>query len=236
VSLKRRAWLTLGAVVLGGGGVATYALAGTADDPGATGRDKRPVRVYDLTLKGTGSRERELPRTSTEQFSMLGVSWSEEKKRLKGTAQVRTRSIDSGKWSGWQDLDLEEGLSEVVEPGMRGAAEPIWVGPSDGVEVQVVAADGTASAALPKGLQVNLVDPGVVTSAETKSIDTEFEPAAFVAETGPAATPTGAVTPTDTVTPTDAPTEPAPDPSTTDPTATDATATPTDTGSGAPPP
>ncbi|KUO21686.1 FG-GAP-like repeat-containing protein [Streptomyces dysideae] len=240
LNLKRRAWLTLGAVVLGGGGLATYALAGPSEDePGATGRDKRPVKVYDLALKGSGSRERELPRTGTEQFSLLGVSWTGATKRLDGTAQVRTRSIDTGEWSNWRNLDLEEGLAEHVEPGMRGAAEPIWVGPSDGVEVQVVAADGAASAGLPKGLQVNLVDPGVVTSAETKSVGTEFEPAAFAAETGPAATPTDAATPTGTVTPTDTTTgSPTPDPSATptDTASPTGSATPTDPATASPSP
>ena len=35
LSLKRRAWLTLGAVVLGGAGVVTYAVASPSGDPGA---------------------------------------------------------------------------------------------------------------------------------------------------------------------------------------------------------
>ncbi|QOV41501.1 FG-GAP repeat protein [Streptomyces ferrugineus] len=216
--------MTLGAVVLGGGGVATYALADPSDDTGATGRAKRPTKVYDLALKGSGSKERELPRTGTNQFSLLGVSWTGPTKQIDGTAQVRTRSLETGEWSAWQDLELGADPPEGVEPGMRGASEPLWVGPSDGVEVQVVREDGTASAGLPTGLEVNLVDPGVVTSAETKSTGTEFEPAAFAAETDPAATPTDAVTPTDT------PTEsPAPDPTTPDPTATDPTTTPSDT-------
>ncbi|WP_328878763.1 hypothetical protein [Streptomyces sp. NBC_00299] len=186
--------------------MATYALAGPSEDPGATGRAKRPVKVYDLALKGTGSQERELPRTSTKQFSLLGVSWTGPRKQIDGTAQVRTRNLETGEWSAWQDLELGVDPPEGVEPGMRGASEPLWVGPSDGVEVQVVREDGTASAGLPTGLEVNLVDPGM-TSAETKSIGTEFEPAAFAAETDPAATPTDTVTPTDAVTPTDTATE-----------------------------
>ncbi|MEV6703155.1 N-acetylmuramoyl-L-alanine amidase, partial [Streptomyces sp. NPDC051453] len=71
--MKRRAWITLGAVVLGGGGLVTYAVATPSQDPEA-GRAKRPVKVYDLALKGTTSGKRELPGTQTKQFSMLGVS------------------------------------------------------------------------------------------------------------------------------------------------------------------
>ncbi|MET9971324.1 FG-GAP-like repeat-containing protein, partial [Streptomyces sp. NPDC006356] len=151
-------------------------------------------------------------------FSILGVSWTGAREQIDGIAQVRTRSLESGEWSAWQDLELGVDPPEGVEPGTRGASEPLWVGPSDGVEVQVVREDGTASAGLPTGLEVNLVDPGVATSAETKSVGTEFEPAAFAAESDPAATPTDAVTPTAAASPTDTATQtPTSEPTTTDP-------------------
>lgn len=200
LSLKRRAWLTLGAVVLGGGGIVTYAVASPSEDHGATGRAKRPVKVYDLALKGSESGKRELPRTDTQQFSMVGVSWTGAAKRLDGTVQVRTHSLDSGEWSSWQDLELNIDPLEKPGPHVRGASEPLWVGSSDGVQVQVVHKNGTTGS-LPKGLEVNLVDPGVVTAAETKSA--AAEPAAFVAETSPGATPTDSTEPTDSTAPTD---------------------------------
>ncbi|MCC5477018.1 peptidoglycan recognition protein family protein [Streptomyces barringtoniae] len=230
--MKRRAWLTLGAVVLGGGGVVTYAVASPSGGPGAAGRAKRPVKVYDLALKGTTGGKRELPRTQTQQFSLVGVSWTGAVKRLDGTAQVRTRNLDSGAWSAWHDLEVNLDPPEDPKAGMRGASEPLWVGPSDGVQVQVVHKDGTTGA-LPKGLQVNLVDPGVVTDAEAKAT----EPAAFVADaSSPAATPTDSTAPTDgtTVTPTDGQTGTSPAPTDpTSPAATDTmtTATPTDSAS-----
>ncbi|WP_370265411.1 N-acetylmuramoyl-L-alanine amidase [Streptomyces sp. V4I8] len=233
--MKRRAWLTLGAVVLGGAGVVTYAVASPSGDPGAAGRAKRPVKVYDLALKGATGGKRELPRTDTEQFSLVGVSWTGAVKRLDGTAQVRTRDLESGAWSAWQDLEVNIDPPEDPEAGMRGASEPLWVGPSDGVQVQVVHEDGTTGA-LPKGLEANLVDPGVVTDAEAKAT----EPAAFAAEeTSPAATPTDSTTPTDgtTATPTDGQTttSPAPtDPTAPAPTSTTATATPTGSASASP--
>ncbi|MGW0530633.1 FG-GAP-like repeat-containing protein [Streptomyces sp. NPDC003032] len=152
----------------------TYAVAdpGTDGRTGADPRAKRPVSVHDLALKGDGAAKRELPRTSTEQFSLLGVSWSGATEELKGSAQVRTRALGSGEWSGWRGLDLEphppEKAEAEAEAGMRAASEPLWVGPSDGVEVRVVAADGTASTGLPEGLEVSLVDPGV-TSEEAKN-------------------------------------------------------------------
>ncbi|MFI2414103.1 peptidoglycan recognition protein [Streptomyces sp. NPDC018947] len=227
--MKRRAWLTLGAVVLGGGGVVTYAVASPSDDPGPSGRAKRPVKVYDLALKGATGGKRELPRTGTKQFSLVGVSWTGAVKRLEGKAQVRTRDLESGSWSAWRDLELDIAPPEDPEAGMRGASEPLWVGPSDGVEVQVLHEDGTTGV-LPKGLEVNLVDPGVVTDAETRAT----EPAAFVAEeSSPAATPSDTTAPTDGATaPTDGTTStPTDGQTTTSPAPTDTTATPTGSAS-----
>ncbi|MEU9174759.1 peptidoglycan recognition protein [Streptomyces sp. NPDC048420] len=189
--MKRRAWLTLGAVVLGGGGVATYASASPADNSTDT-IEQRPVKVYDLALKAPETGERELPRTETKQFSLLGISWTGATKRLDGKAQVRTRSLDTGAWTSWQDLETDADPVEDADEraGARGASEPLWVGPSDGVEVQVVHEDGTASAGLPSGLKVNLVDPGV-TAAE--AADAATEPAAYTEDVTPSPT---AITPT----------------------------------------
>ncbi|WP_338703745.1 peptidoglycan recognition protein [Streptomyces sp. Q6] len=182
--MKRRVWVTLGAVVLGGGGVTAYAVANPVHDVSAALQDKRPVKVYDLALPGTTSGRRELPRKDTEEFSLLGVSWTGATKELDGTAQVRTHSLESGEWSAWHDLELDTDPLEKPERGVRGASEPLYVGPSDGVQVQVAHEDGT-TAALPKGLEVNLVDPGVVTDAEARRpapTADSAEPAAFVAE------------------------------------------------------
>lgn len=239
LGLKRRVWLTLGAVVLGGGGVVTYAVASPSADPGAGHRAKRPVKVYDLALKGTRSDRRELPRTGTQQFSMVGVSWTGATRELDGTVQVRTRSRETGEWSAWQGLEVNVDPLETPEPGVRGASEPMWAGSSDGVQVQVVHEDGSAGT-LPKGLEVNLVDPGVVTDAETRTTDAEAEPAAFVAEETPGATtsppadtatPTDAATPTDvtSATPTDAQTSASPTPS--DPASASPTTSPSDSPS-----
>ncbi|MCI3275978.1 peptidoglycan recognition protein [Streptomyces cylindrosporus] len=200
--MKKRAWLTLGAVVLGGGGVVSYAVASPSSGQGAVGQAKRPVKVYDLSLKGGASGRRELPRTETKQFSMLGVSWTGAKARLHGTAQVRTRSVETGEWTAWKDLEADVDPLQDPEAGAdaRGASEPLWVGPSDGVQVQVVHKDGSTSTGLPKGLQVNLVDPGVATAAEQKAP----APAAFVAEESPSATPS-ATTSTPTAPPSTVP-------------------------------
>ncbi|WP_240436983.1 FG-GAP-like repeat-containing protein [Streptomyces sporangiiformans] len=204
LSLKRRAWLTIGAVVLGGAGAVTYAMADPSSGPAAdVARGKRPVKVHDLAMKSDGTGRR-VARTGTDAFSLLGVSWTGSATPLDGTAQVRTRSSETGKWTGWQSLDLEAHPVDKAEPDAkeaRGASDPLWVGPSNGVEARVVAADGSASAGLPKGLELNLVDPGV-TSAEAKNkglatgsgtgSGTGMENAAFVAED-----PTGSPSPSE---------------------------------------
>ncbi|MEU6319747.1 peptidoglycan recognition protein [Streptomyces sp. NPDC047009] len=193
--MKRRVWLTLGAVVLGGGGLVTYAVASPSGGH-AEGQAKRSPSVFGLTLKGDGADKAELPQTGTKQFSLLGVTWTGATKQLHGTAQVRTRSLKTGEWSAWQNLEVNtDPLEDPKEQATaRGASEPLWVGPSDGVQVQVVRKNGTTSSGLPKGLTVNLVDPGVVTEAETKA-----EPAAYVAGTvdETSAPPTDSVSPSD---------------------------------------
>lgn len=212
----------------------TYAVASPSGDSGSVGQAKRPVKVYDLALKGTSGDRRELARTETKQFSLLGVTWAGANKRFDGTVQVRTRSRETGEWSGWQDLETNVDPLENPGPDVRGATEPLWVGSSDGVQVQVLRKDGSTGA-LPKGLTVNLVDPGVVTDAEAKAGGTE--PAAYVEETPSAtatdtATATDSASPTDSVTatPTDAQTSASPSPTDTTPAAT-ATATATGTAS-----
>ncbi|MFF7545976.1 peptidoglycan recognition protein [Streptomyces canus] len=216
--MKRRAWLTLGAVVLGGGGIATYAVASPSTDNAGDLQPKRPVKVYNLALKAPETGERELPRTETKQFSLLGISWTGATKRLDGKAQVRTRSIDTGAWTSWQDLETD--ADPVEDPderaGARGASEPLWVGPSDGVEVQVVHEDGTTSAGLPSGLKVNLVDPGIATAAEQRDTGDDTDPAAYAEDVtpSPTATATSTASPTATATPTPTATTPTAPPST----------------------
>jgi len=159
--------------------MATYASASDSSVPDVTGQDKRPVRVYHLALKGTAPGERELPRTETKQFSLVGVTWTGALKKLEGRAQVRTRSLETGAWSPWRDLEVDLSPPDQPEADMRGASAPMWVGPSDGIEVQVLHEDGSTGA-LPKGLDVSMVDPGVVTEAETRM--SPPEPAAFTTE------------------------------------------------------
>ncbi|MET9440945.1 peptidoglycan recognition protein [Streptomyces sp. NPDC006610] len=113
-----------------------------------------------------------LPSKDVRPFSLVGVVWDDPDDELHGRVQVRTRAAGTGVWSGWQDLETHNAehapdpdATERAASRVRGATAPLWVGNSDGVEVRVAAstADGTgapASATLPAGLRLELVDPG----------------------------------------------------------------------------
>ncbi|MFP8906445.1 N-acetylmuramoyl-L-alanine amidase [Streptomyces atacamensis] len=164
--MKRRTWLAVGSVVLGGSVVTTVAVtttSGTSDEQ-ARGEGMRPVAAYTETFQGGDPGKRSVPRKDTRPFSMLGVSWEDPEAELDGTAQIRTRSAETGQWTRWQDLDLDIRPPETDEgddSGVRGASEPLWVGTSDGVEARVMA-DGGESAELPGGLRLVMIDPGIL--------------------------------------------------------------------------
>ncbi|MDH6136938.1 uncharacterized protein with LGFP repeats [Kitasatospora sp. MAA4] len=113
---------------------------------------------------GSGAATRGLTPRHTAGYSLLGVSWDDPAAALDGSVQVRTRSVDpagQGGWSDWRSLVADDedrpdtGSAELTGPRARGATAPLWVGPSDGVEVRA-----TGRGALPAGLRVELVDPG----------------------------------------------------------------------------
>ncbi|MGW7361719.1 peptidoglycan recognition protein family protein [Streptomyces sp. NPDC054802] len=115
---------------------------------------------------GQGHREQGLPEQDVDPFSLVGVVWEDALTELEGIVEVRTRSIGSGTWSDWQHVEThnsehaaDPGTAESESRTVRGSTAPLWVGPSDGVEVRVRAADGSSSE-LPEGLRLELVDPG----------------------------------------------------------------------------
>ncbi|GGW89769.1 N-acetylmuramoyl-L-alanine amidase [Streptomyces lomondensis] len=216
LSLKRQAWLTVGAVVLSGAGVVTYA---TADPPGGSdgGSQSRKPSVHTVKLKDKGSGRKGLAKQDTDRFSAVLVTWDDPDARVRGTAEVRTRGLESRRWSGWQKLSAEPGQADGAErerAALRGGTESLWTGDADGVEVRVVNADGTEAGGQPAGMDVKLLDPGTDPKGGIR-------PAAYAEETPVPATteptaPTESATPTETAAP---PGTPAP------------TGTPSDTAS-----
>jgi uncharacterized protein with LGFP repeats len=169
LAATRKTWLVVGALVIGGTGVAAATVATTGD--GTPKSDEiRPVKAHVKELGGTDAKQRSLPRTNTEAFSLIGVTWEDSATRLHATAQVRTRSTTTGTWTDWQDLDFDVQAPETAEggePAVRGASEPLWVGPSDAVEARV-AVDGETTTALPAGLRLDMIDPGVTAKGNSK--------------------------------------------------------------------
>jgi hypothetical protein len=113
--------------------------------------------VHTVRVPDGDPHERSLAPRTTEPFSMIGVTWDDPDAALDGTAHVRTRSRESGEWSAWHALDTDVRTPETgpdrLRAGVRGATQPLWTGPSDGVQVRV------SGARLPEGLRVELVDP-----------------------------------------------------------------------------
>ncbi|MEV3991395.1 N-acetylmuramoyl-L-alanine amidase [Streptomyces sp. NPDC049837] len=121
-----------------------------------------PAGVRSIALQGSDPAQRSLSARRTEPFSMLGVTWADPRAQLGGTAEVRTRDSATGVWSGWRELELDVRTPEVgpdaENGGVRAGTQPLWTGPSDGVQVRVTGQHGRLSR-LPDGLRVELVNP-----------------------------------------------------------------------------
>lgn len=121
---------------------------------------------------GSAAPEQGLTRRGVRPFSLVGVVWDNPDSELYGRVQVRTRTVANGDWSGWQDVEThnhehaaDPDTAEGASGRVRGSTAPLWVGNSDGVEVRVQAEEDERATApgdspLPRGLHLELVDPG----------------------------------------------------------------------------
>ncbi|MFI1015290.1 peptidoglycan recognition protein [Streptomyces sp. NPDC020965] len=128
--------------------------------PGApANRSGPPAKVRTAALSvGADGASAVLTKRGTPRFSMVGVTWADPTARVTGPVEVRTRDSRSGVWSGWLPLGGDGGRGDGGGRG-RGGTEPAWVGPSDGAEVRVSGTRG-AGAGLPRGLRLDMIDPG----------------------------------------------------------------------------
>jgi hypothetical protein len=99
---------------------------------------------------------------ATSRYETLGVTWDPAADRSDpATPLVEVRTRTDGAWSAWTDVPGSEGADgnpgAEGGPAVRGGTDPLWVGPSDGVQVRVTAAPGGT---LPSGLRAELIDPG----------------------------------------------------------------------------
>jgi hypothetical protein len=124
-------------------------------------------------------------RRATPAFRLLGVSW------IPGAAapriDVTVRTHDERGWSPWRDLEVEDVTASprgALQPedavgDTRAGTEPLYSGPSSGVQVRVDLVDGL----LPADLRVDLVDPG--TSAADSGVGAASVSSAAAAVTQP---------------------------------------------------
>jgi len=158
--LRRRDLATLGAAVavlplagLVAGQAAAAAPPGGArlrlrpDDGAGRALDVRLGHHRQIAARGAALRT---PAQRTDTFALLGVTWAAGS----GRVRVRVHSTDGG-WGSWRSVpalrDLpDDGTAERRHT--RAGTEPLWVGDSDGVQVEV-----TGSVEDPV---LTLIDPG----------------------------------------------------------------------------
>ncbi|WP_250007350.1 N-acetylmuramoyl-L-alanine amidase [Actinoplanes sp. M2I2] len=127
-------------------------VASTGSSP-ATAAERQPAgsaaepALQTVALTGAMSRGP----AALRPFSLIGVTWSNPAAEVHGIVQVRTRATDTRRWSPWQTLETDGRAPADV----RGASDPLWVGPSDGVQARVTGARGP----LPAGLRMDLINP-----------------------------------------------------------------------------
>ncbi|WP_436527415.1 peptidoglycan recognition protein family protein [Actinoplanes sp. HUAS TT8] len=103
-----------------------------------------------------------VPERDTKRFSLVGVTWDDPRAVAGGTIQVRTRPVGARSWAPWQTLETDAPDESGGADGgpTRGASDPLWAGPSDGVQARVVTGDDVRP--LPAGMRVDLINPDVV--------------------------------------------------------------------------
>ena len=116
-----------------------------------------PLPAVQGVVADTGTR-------TTKPFTLVGAAWHTGTLPKSATIQLRTRQ--AGHWSSWSPLSLPDGGPDDGSQDARAAAahhvtatDPLWVGPSDGVQARVVNATG-APTAMPRDLHVVLVNGG----------------------------------------------------------------------------
>ncbi|HEY0534971.1 MAG TPA: N-acetylmuramoyl-L-alanine amidase [Actinoplanes sp.] len=167
------------AVLAAGGGVAVLVWPGGAAPAAAERITSIPpdshakppavravVDPLDLAGAVTAAGGIDLRQRATKPFRMLSVSWTDPAAAPKGAIEVRTRSARTGKWTGWQRLEVAEAAADRPAEVARthGATDPFWAGRADGVAARIA-----GGGVLPAGLKLNLIDTDVKTATAKKN-------------------------------------------------------------------
>jgi hypothetical protein len=108
------------------------------------------------TFSSAGRPEVLVTRTGLDSFDLLGVTWARTDRGTTADLEIVVRSHGSRGWSEWTELEAVDTPAAKEARRARPGTEPLWVGRSDGYQVRVDVRSGR----LPKGLRVDLVDPG----------------------------------------------------------------------------
>ncbi|MFI1992134.1 N-acetylmuramoyl-L-alanine amidase [Actinoplanes sp. NPDC020271] len=133
------------------------------------------MRLVAETGANQGGVAAEVPERDTRRFSLVGVTWDDPHAVADARIEVRTRPVGSRTWTSWQRLetDAPDESGGVDGGSTRGASDPLWVGPSNGVRARVVTAAGVR--ALPAGMRVDLINPDVVGEPRTGMVEAALQ-------------------------------------------------------------
>ncbi|HWS32669.1 MAG TPA: N-acetylmuramoyl-L-alanine amidase [Actinoplanes sp.] len=135
-----------------------------------------PGSVASSAPAGRGARVASMAAQITEPFSLVGVTWADARLMPAGVIEVRTRRISTGAWTEWQPLETDNPDASAGTEGVavRGSSDPLWVGPSDGVQTRVVGIGGADP--FPEDLRVDLINPDGVNIEELDVDDRSVKP------------------------------------------------------------
>jgi uncharacterized protein with LGFP repeats len=122
---------------------------------------------------------------ATDPFSMVGITWQPGSGSAAVEVSVRTRGEDG--WSPWSKLEVADDdgpdadAQEGRRPGVRVGTAPTWVGEATGVQVRLDVPSGPS----PRGVKIELIDPGTSAADDTMGQLTAPQSTATAATTRP---------------------------------------------------
>ena len=153
--------------ILATGSIIASALAETSPEPASPQTQIIQLGTVTAPADGASAQRNTLRvrRTHTRPFSAYGVTWAYGS----GAVKVTGRVYQDGRWTPWQDLDVDE----PARGGTRAGAGLVWAGPSTGIEVTVTSISG----ARPRQVRVDLINPGKAPGdAEAATVTTAGTP------------------------------------------------------------
>jgi uncharacterized protein with LGFP repeats len=126
------------------------------------------------SLRDAGAGERRTASLGATSFSLVALTWRGADPALR----VRTRS--DGEWGRWLPAPALTDLPDAGDEGRAGVrgTEPLWVGPSDAVQVSL-------RGARPRALSLVLIDPGVRASDRSAATGPTVRPRAALPDGAP---------------------------------------------------